>query len=241
MGFISFTTYYLALTVLPLADAITLLYASPIFVTALSVGTLGERVGPHRWLAVAAGFVGVIVVLRPGSGSLDPAMILGVLAALSYAGMILFTRRIGKSESSSTMSFYAMLVFIGASGLIGLAVGNGAYDTQAHASAHFLLRAWAWPTWADFALIATCGLIAGFGFYCLSQAYRVAPPSSVAPFEYASLPWAVLWGFLFWLEVPGPATLAGIALVVGSGLYIIHREAIRGRRTVTGRSLCPRV
>ena len=116
-----------------------------------------------------------------------------------------------------------------------------AFDTQAHPSAHFLLRAWVVPSLRDAGLIALCGLIAGAGFYFLTQAYRVASPSLVAPFEYCGLPWAVLWGFLFWDELPVVTTLAGIVLIVGSGLYIIRREAVRGRKTFTGRSLRPRV
>ena len=78
--------------------------------------------------------------------------------------------------------------------------------------------------WGDFGLLALFGLIAGIGFYCLSQAYSVAAPSLVAPFEYASLPWALLWGYVFWGDLPGPATILGILLVVASGLYIIRRE-----------------
>ncbi len=240
-GFLSYTTYYLALTVLPLADTATLFYSSPLFITALSVPMLGERIRLRRWLAVAAGFAGVVVVMRPGSGTIDPAMVLGVLAAISYAFMVMITRRLGKTEAGGTMSVYSMFVFIAASGAIGLTLGDGAYDTEAHGSAHFLLRAWMLPTWGDFGLLALCGLIAGIGFYCLSQAYRVAAPSLVAPFEYASLPWALLWGYVFWGDIPGPATIFGILLVVASGLYIIRREPVRGRRVVVGRPLRPRI
>ncbi len=240
-GFLSYTTYYLALTVLPLADTATLFYSSPLFVTALAIPMLGERVGVRRWLAVAVGFAGVVVVMRPGGGTIDPAMVLGVLAAISYAFMVTITRRLGRTEAGGAMSIYAMIVFIVASGAIGLVLGDGAYDTEAHASAHFLLRAWVTPTWPDFGLLALCGFIAGIGFYCLTQAYRVAPPSQIAPFEYASLPWALLWGYVFWGDLPGPATIFGILLVVASGLYIIRRETVRGSRVVVGRPLRPRI
>ena len=97
------------------------------------------------------------------------------------------------------------------------------------------------PGARDFALMALCGVIAGIGFFCLTQAYRVASPSAIAPFEYSALPWAVLWGYLFWSEMPAGATWIGLVLIVGSGLYIVHREAVRGRKTVIGRSLRPRV
>lgn len=240
-GFVSFTAYYMALTVLPLAETATLFYSSPLFVTALALPLLAERVGLRRWLAVAVGFAGVLVVLRPGRGTVEPAMLLAVLAALSYAVMVILTRRLGKSETGAGMSVYSMIFFVLASGASGLALGSGAFDTEAHASAHFLLRAWVWPTWGDLALLVLCGLIAGIGFYCLTQAYRVAPASLVAPFEYTSLPWAVLWGYLFWSDLPGAATWAGLLLVVASGLYIIHRETVIGRRIVAGRPLRPRI
>ncbi|MEM7226802.1 MAG: DMT family transporter [Pseudomonadota bacterium] len=241
IGFTCYTTYYMALTVLPLADAVTLFYASPLFVTALSVPFLKEAVGLRRWLAVGVGFLGVVVVMQPGAGSFDPAMAFGVVAALTYAFQILLTRTLGKSQAGSTMSFHSMLVFIAASGLVGLVVGGGAYESQGHPSVQFLLRAWVWPSWVDLGLISVCGLIAGVGFYLLSQAYRLAAPSTVAPFEYSSLPWAILWGFLIWEDLPEQATLLGILLVAGSGLYIIHRETLRGRKVVRGRPLRPRI
>jgi S-adenosylmethionine uptake transporter len=101
-------------------------------------------------------------------------------------------------------------------------------------SAQFLLRAWTVPNLHDFLLLASCGLIAAIAFYLLSQAYRVAPASVVTPFEYSSLPVAVLFGYLVWGDLPAPATWAGLALIVGAGLYIVHREAVQGRKVVRG-------
>jgi S-adenosylmethionine uptake transporter len=89
--------------------------------------------------------------------------------------------------------------------------------------------------------MAVCGVIAAFGFYFLSQAYRLAQATTVAPFEYVGLPLAALWGYLFWSEVPDGMTVLGVMLIVGSGLYVFHRESIRGRRTAAGRGLRPRI
>ena len=241
IGFCCYTTYYMGLTILTLADASTLFFANPLFVTALSVPLLHEAVGFRRWLAVAAGFLGVLVVLRPDGLTLEPAMILGLAAALLYACMVILTRYIGRSESGAGLSFYSMVVFVVASAVTGLIMGDGRFAVSDHASAQFLLRAWVVPTWVDFGLIAICGIIAGVGFFCLVQAYRLSPPSIVAPFEYTALPWAVLWGYVFWGDLPDSYTLAGILLVVGSGLYIIHRERIRGRRLVSSRPMRPRI
>lgn len=240
-GFTSYTAYYMAIASLPLAKVVTLNYTSPLFVTALSVPILGEVVGARRWAAVLAGFLGVVVIMRPDAEEIDPAVLLALLSALSYALMVLITRIVGRSNSGSGLSVYSMLVFIALSGLIGLVLGDGSFDSEGHASAQFLLRAWVMPGARDLALMVVCGVIAGVGFYCLTQAYRVASPSAIAPFEYSALPWAVLWGYLFWVELPSGATWAGLALIVGSGLYIVHREAVRGRRMVSGRPLRPRI
>lgn len=236
-GYASYMTYYLALTALPLADVVTLFYSSPLFVTALSVPFLGEKVGLRRLIAVLVGFLGVLVIAQPGGSTLDPAMLLAVAAALFYSVSIIITRKVAKTEAGSTLSFYAMATFIVASGLTGLLLGDGRFAGTGHPSAEFLFRAWSVPSDRDLALIAVCGLIAGAGFYCLSQAYRVASASIVAPFEYSSLPWAILWGYVFFADLPGPWTIAGVILVVGSGLYIIHREGVRGRRVVRGWTL----
>ncbi len=241
LAFLSYSTYYLALAVLSMAEVVTLFYSSPLFITALSVWVLRERVGPHRWLAVALGFVGVLVVIQPGSVGFEPAMILAILAALFYAFSILITRHLGKTERGSTMSFYSIVAFLIASALAGLLFGDGRFEGQGHESLDFLFRAWVVPPPQDLGLLLLLGLIAGLGFYCLTQAYRVSATATVAPFEYASLPWAVLWGYVFWGDIPGINTLAGIALIVGGGLYIIHRESVRGRKVVTLRSLRPRV
>lgn len=236
-GFICFTAYYMALAALPLADAVTLFYASPLFVTTLSWPVLGEAVGLRRWLAVSVGFIGVLVMVGPPGGGLDPAMLLAVGSAFAYAGQILMTRRLSRTEAGSTLAFYAMLTFVAASGVVGLAIGDGRFAGSVHPSLAFLLRPWVWPAGADLFLLAICGLIAGTGFYCLGQAYRLGPVSVIAPFEYSSLPWAILWGYLIWADLPSWLTLLGVALVVGSGLYIIHREGVRGRRLVRGRPL----
>lgn len=237
----SYTTYYLAIAALPLANAVALFFVAPLMITALSHFVLGEKAQLRRWLAVATGFVGVLVMTRPGGGTLEPAVLLAVLAALFYAISVIATRRLGATESGASLAFSVTLVYAGANGLLGVWLGDGALARDGHASLEFLLRAWLLPDWTDFALMAACGVIAAFGFYFLSQAYRLARATSVAPFEYIGLPLAALWGFLFWREVPDLSTLFGVVLIVGSGLYVLHRESVRGRRVTAGRGLRPRV
>lgn len=238
---LAYTLFYLAIAAVPLADAVALFFVAPLFITALSAVILGEAVGRRRWIAVSVGFAGVLVMLRPGDGLIEPAALFAVLAALFYALSQIATRRLGRTERGPALAFYPTVIYIAATALLGLGLGDGALEGQGGASLAFMLRGWPLPGWRDLALMAGCGLIAAFGFYFLSQAYRVAQPTTVAPFEYVALLLAVLWGYLFWHEVPDGLTLLGIALVVGSGLYVLRRETVRGRRIVAGRGLRPRV
>ena len=237
----SYTTFYLAIVALPLASAVALFFVAPLLITALSHFVLGEKAQLRRWLAVATGFIGVLIMTQPDGSTIEPAALFAVCAALFYALSVMATRRMGATESGASLAFSATLFYVGANGLLGLWLGDGSLAKGGHPSLEFLLRAWVVPTWRDFGLMAVCGLIAAFGFYFLSQAYRLAQATSVAPFEYVGLPLAALWGYLFWSEIPDRATVLGVALIVGSGLYVLHRESVRGRRTAAGRGLRPRV
>jgi drug/metabolite transporter (DMT)-like permease len=232
--------YFLALAAMPLADAMALFFVAPLFITALSVPMLGETVGIRRWLAVLAGLVGVLIMLRPASGVFQLAAMLPIIAALAYALMQMLTRRLGVTDGAAAMALYIQLTFVVVSAVIGLSIGDGRFAGSEHASLDFLLRAWHWPTPVDAGWMVFCGVCVAFGGYLLSQAYRLAQASVVAPFEYTALPWGVILGFLLWGEIPTPVTVAGMVLVVGSGLYVLYREKVRAKKLtpgLTGRSL----
>jgi drug/metabolite transporter (DMT)-like permease len=234
---LAYTFFYLALAALPLANTVALFFSVPLFVTALSVPLLGEKVELSRWLAVFIGFLGVLIMLRPGAGMVDLATVLPVAAAFCYATGAVVTRQLGTTDSASSMAFYCTVFYIMASAVVGLAIGDGDFAVGGHASLQFLLRAWVFPSFPDLALMTLCGLIAGFGYYFLSQAYRVARASTVAPFEYIALPLAVIWGYAFWKNTPNVHTITGAALVVGTGLYLLHQEASRVRGQQRGAHL----
>jgi len=241
LGFFSYTSWYLAIAALPLGDAATIYYSNPIIITALAAPILGEIIGWRRWAAVTVGFLGVVVVMRPGAEAFDPAMLLAWASALFYAFAALVTRKASGRVTGSAFAFWATVVFGLGSGGLALVLGDGSFHEEGgHASLAFLTRAWAMPGWYDLALMALCGPIAAMSFYCLSQAYLLAPASVVTPFEYSSLPWAILFGFLLWGDLPDAWTWAGLALIVGSGIYVVRREAARGRPVVTGQPLRPR-
>jgi S-adenosylmethionine uptake transporter len=180
-------------------------------------------------------------MLRPGETIVDAAALLVLGSAFAYALGMIITRRLGVVSSGVSMAFSANFLNLVASGVIGLALGHGAMDAGSHPSLSFLLRAWSVPGWGDLGLMALCGLIAGIGFYCLTQAYRVGRASMVAPFEYVALPWAALWGWVAWGELPDLITVGGVVLIVGSGLYVLRRERETGQHIVDGKPLRPRI
>lgn len=226
----AYTTYYLALPAMPLAEVVTLFFTGPLFITALSYPFLGERVEFRQLVAVAVGFVGVIVTYRPGLGIFDWASLLPVIAALSYALSQTMARQIGGSESASVMAFYMNLVYLIGALAMGALFGSGGFEREGmHPSLAFLLRPWTFEHPQDLLLLASCGVIAAAGTVLLTQAYRIAATSFVAPFEYTGLIWATCWGYIGFGELPDRYMLIGAALIIGAGLYML----LDGRRTLT--------
>lgn len=230
--------FFAAFAVLPLADATALFFVAPLFITLLSIPILGERVGIRRLGAVAFGFGGVLVMVLPESGiagtAAHPAILaLPIVAALAYAAMQVMTRRLGVSAKASAMAVYIQTGFLATGLLFGIVAGNGGYAKGlTDPSLIFLLRAWTWPQGTDTWLFLALGVNSAAIGYAMSRAYKATDAALVAPFEYVALPLAILWGWLLWSEVPGPATLAGIAMVTGAGIYVFVRE--RKKKTVPG-------
>ena len=203
----------------------------------MSIPILGEKVGPRRLAAVLVGLVGVIVVMRPGQGVFQWVALLPVVAALSYASMQMLSRKLGATDRASTMAFYIQVTFITVSLAIGLGIGDGRFAGTDNSSLDFLLRAWRVPEAKDIWLFVWCGISSGFGGYLLGQAYRLGEAAIVAPFEYVALPLAVAWGYLVWGDLPDRTAFAGMALILGSGLYVLYRENVRGRPRVSEKSM----
>ncbi|WP_299151905.1 DMT family transporter [uncultured Tateyamaria sp.] len=228
-------TFFLALAVLPLADATALFFAAPLFITLLSIPVLGERVGPLRLGAVAVGFSGVIIMQRPwaDAGTLDVnrwVLMLPVVAALTYALNQLLTRKLGVNSKASAMAVYIQATFILVSVAFYLVAGDGRYaQGAANPSLVFLLRAWVWPADADLWVLVGLGFNSAIIGYCLSQAYRLADAATVAPFEYVGLPLAVFWGFVVFGDLPVVEVWVGIALILASGLFVFLRERQKAR------------
>lgn len=197
--------FFYGLSKMPLVNALTIAFTAPLMVTAMSVPFLGEHVGWRRWVAVIVGFVGVLIVLRPGKGMFTPAAIALLIAALCYAGLAISARKLAGTESSFSLAVYVVTGPL----LISTFMLPGNYVTPTAGS------------WFFFVLAGLCSALAWVG---IIGGYRRAPPSILAPFEYAALIGAAAAGYWIWDEVPDQWVIAGGLIIIGSGLYIVHRE-----------------
>jgi drug/metabolite transporter (DMT)-like permease len=222
-------TFFLGLAAMPLADAVGIFFISPLVITVFSVIFLGEAVGPRRWLAVGIGLIGVIIMLRPGSGTFQIAALLPLTAAFAYAGLHIMTRKIGGTEKASTMTFYIQVTFISVSAAMGLALGDGKFAGIGDPSLEFLFREWSTPQSSDYFVFVLLGLSSTIGGYLISQAYRSAEAGLAAPFEYTAMPLAVFWGVVIFGEWPDKVAWIGISLIIGGGLYAFLREFAQNR------------
>lgn len=222
--FLSYTTYFMGLAALPLAEIAAIKFSAPLMITALSVMVLNEEVGPRRWLALLVGFLGVLLIVRPGLASFNPGSIFILISVLFYALAAMLTRKLQTTDSSATMAYYSSLIYLLATFVLAPLVILVGEFPDAHPSIAFLFRAWSLPSLLDGVVMSGLGLIWAGGMYFLARAYSVALASVVAPFEYLALPINVIWGFVLWQEFPTLLTWAGAFLALASGLYVLYRE-----------------
>lgn len=194
-----------SLAELPLATAITMLFASPIIMVMLSAPMLGEKIGAHRWVAVIGGFAGVLIILRPGAEAFQWALLLPLAAALVNAARDVLTRRLARTETSMAILFWSNIILM-AGGFATLPLGWTPVTSEA-----------AW--W-----FLAAGVFNGMAHFCVIEALRTGEASVVAPIRYTALLWAALLGFVVWGEVPDLWLWAGAAVIVGSSLYMIRGE-----------------
>lgn len=200
---------------LPLATVTALGFTMPLFLTVLSVPLLGERVGWRRGLAVLVGFLGVLLMVRPGGEGMRGeglAVLLCLLGAVGWALAMITIRRMGEAgESSLAIVFWFT---VGSSALAGIAT----------------VPVWVSPTPPEWALLVGIGLVSALAQVLMTSAYRSGETTLLAPFEYAAILWTTALGALVWAELPDGWDFAGIAVLVGAGLYIWHREVTLGVR-----------
>lgn len=200
----------LGFSLLPLALVTAIAFSSPIFVAALSHLFLGETVGPRRWLAVGAGFAGVLVIVRPGGAGFEAALIVPVLAALTSAFRDTVTRHLSRSDTSVAILFWSMIAVIAVASLTALA-------------------GWKPVTPAALAWLAGCGVLNAAAHFLMIDSLRLGDASLVSPFRYTSMVWAAVLGFLIWGHLPDLWTVLGAAVIIAGGVYIIERSPPRAQ------------
>jgi drug/metabolite transporter (DMT)-like permease len=184
--------------------------AAPIYVTALSAGLLGEKVGWRRWAAVLVGFAGVLVALRPSGASLTLPALISLLGSLLFAVLMIVTRRLRGTSDAALVAWPAIGTL-----LFGAAVAP---------------LDWVPPSPRDFALLSLLGVVAMLANFCVVRSLKLAPASVVVPYQYTLLVWAVVFGYLVFGDVPRPGMVVGAGLIIGAGLFIFLREQAEARR-----------
>jgi S-adenosylmethionine uptake transporter len=200
--------FYYATRTMPLADVMTFYMASPLIVTALSAPLLGERVEAFRWGAVGAGFIGVLIALRPSGAVLSSAAPVALIGAVMFALGQTVTRRLRGTHWLQLVVWQ----FAGA-GLLGAAA---------------LPWTWITPSPLDLALLFLLGIVSMGCFVCLTRALAMTPTAVLAPFQYTSIVWATMLGWLVWRDTPSATTVLGNAIIVGGGLFALWRETGAG-------------
>lgn len=198
--------FFYGLARMPLVDALTLGFTAPLMVTALSVPFLGEHVGWRRWTAVVIGFVGVLIILRPGTTEITLASMSVLFAAFTYSCMAITSRKLATTESGYALSVYV----IAGPMIVSATMING--DT------------WTLPDtggWILFSLAGACSVVTWTG---IVGAYRRAPPALLAPFEYTALIGGAIAGYLIWNEIPDRWVVLGATIIIASGLFVVYRE-----------------
>jgi len=208
LGMVMIGCFVFALRDLPLSTAYSIYFVAPLIIAALSVPLLGERVGPRRWVAIGIGLLGVVVVLRPGvDGFISIPGLMVLVAATAYAMAAITVSLLTRTDTSQSMVVWFLVI---------MALGAGAL---------------AWSDWvpmrlADAPLVAGMGLAGALGQIALTRAFQLGEASMIAPLEYTGLVWVIGWDLLFWQQLPDAWTWGGAAIIVASGLYLLHRERV---------------
>ena len=206
IGVVMLWAFIFAVKRLSLAGTYSIFMCAPLFIAALSVPLLREKVAPGQWMAIGVGLAGVLMMLRPtGAGWVSIGGLAAMLSAICYAGSAIALRILSRSETNESLVFYFTLF---------LSIGAGL----------LALRGWRPLALSDLPLLAGVGFLGATAQHLITEAFRSAPASIVAPFEYTALLWGVLLDFAVWKVLPGGLTLVGGAVVIAAGLYLIVRE-----------------
>jgi drug/metabolite transporter (DMT)-like permease len=221
----AYLAFVLSIAAMPIANAVAIYFTMPFIIAALAGPFLKEHVPHYRWLAIAAAFIGVIIMVRPGSESFEPAALLALYSALGYAIGQMMGRSLSQNVEPIVISNVQNVVYLGVGLALLLIIPFLGLHSGSHKSIAFLTRPFAWPTPWDTFLLCFMGALSTLGMVAFINAYKLAPSNFVAPFEYTAMIWAVLYGLIFFNDFPDIYTWTGIAIVVLAGLWMLWKDS----------------
>ena len=235
--FFGFSSFYISLTIMPLATATALFFASPFLITIFAIFILKEQVGPRRWLAVIIGFIGVYVILNPNFNNFDYLSLTPVFTAFCYALSMIIIKKTSDKDDVYSQMFHFYILAIVISIIFYFYMGDGRFNNIDHPASQFIFRKWFDNLEFTLPYMIFVGVIGAFAFLCIFTAYRIASPAVISPFEYSILAWASLNGWIFFDEIPNQRTIIGMILNVSGSIYIFIREKIKDQSIVTEKPL----
>ncbi len=235
--FFGFSSFYISLTVMPLATATALFFVTPFLITIFAHFFLKEEIGPRRWSAVIIGFVGVYIILNPDFNDFDYFSLTPIMCAFCYSLSMIIIKKTSDKDSVYTQTFTFYIGAIIISSIFYFIIGDGQYDTSNHIASQFIFKEWFTNLESSILLMVATGITASAAFLLLFSAYSIASPSVVSPFEYSILLWSSLSGWIFFNEVPEINTIVGMIIIVACGIYIFIRENAQQQSIATEKPL----
>jgi drug/metabolite transporter (DMT)-like permease len=221
---VAYLSFVLAIAAMPIANAVAIYFTMPFFVAGLAGPLLGERVRFHRWMAIIAGFIGVLIMVRPGMGVFEPAAFLALTSAMGYAIGQMLGRPLSQKVAPIVIATWQNFVYAGMAIAMAVLFNTVDFGGFSHPSMIFMSRSWVWPGAFDAALLLGHGVLAGCAMILFIHAYRLAETNFVAPFEYSAMIWAVGYGLLLFGDFPDAFTWIGGAVVIVAGILMILRD-----------------
>ena len=235
--FFGFSSFYVSLTIMPLATATALFFVTPFLITIFAKFILKDQIGPRRWIAVIVGFIGVYIILNPNFDDFDYLSLTPILCAFCYSLSMIIIKKTSEKDNvyQQMFQFYIGATII--SIIFYFFIGDGRYDIIDNPASQFIFRAWFSNLEFSLIYMIVLGFTAAAAFLLVFSAYRIASPAVVSPFEYSILIWSTLSGWIFFNEVPKINTMIGMFLIVFGGIYIFMREKIQEQSIATEKPL----
>tara|TARA_B100000287_G_scaffold8363_1_gene8284 strand:+ start:205 stop:1149 length:945 start_codon:yes stop_codon:yes gene_type:complete len=235
--FFGFSSFYVSLTIMPLATATALFFVTPFLITIFAKFILKDQIGLRRWIAVIVGFIGVYIILNPNFDDFDYFSLTPILCAFCYSLSMIIIKKTSEKDNvyQQMFQFYIGATII--SIIFYFFIGDGRYNTIDNPAAQFIFREWFSNLEFSLIYMITLGFTAAAAFLLIFSAYRIASPAVISPFEYSILIWSTLSGWIFFNEIPNINTMIGMFLIVVGGIYIFMREKAQEQSIVTEKPL----